>query len=487
MRIRKNAFLVLSVLISLFFYWLYGELGVVAILVPDVQAAAIQSVVPCAHVTSIQKNNLTPVVNSLECIFSEYSALRYERMDKTGKLLKLDNEIRHLVNLIRTLEPADLWQVVWDDKYNQLGLYRENRLKYTGQLKDEAEGRSYRIAPRTNYMGLEVRLVDDIDELYDRYEVKFKNIAAKYYALPKKRESAEEIFLLDDEIRRLVKEINQSKLDIAIEDETIGLYGVNGQQYSGLLMSKADELLLPYIPINQRTGKLILVKGEKFTKLKDTLERIFNEHSALSGKPDDAEKIFMFDREITKTVKEIVAYYPFSLSYAFWDKKYQKIGLYIGHFSEQLDYSERLLADAHKVNPNSSYRKFTLFSAIFPEDFGSDVNNELPDIEQANLYLKEFPDGPYAGRVHGLLAGFYHGLYNAIRYKDELGCFEEYIKNHPKETELKYVQTMGVYHYEKLISLDGKTANREWLEAYIASYKNLQNGVLGGGSQWCSD
>lgn len=487
MQTRKAAYLVLSVLIALFSYWLYGKFGVITILDKNVQATPTKSVVPCAHITSIQKNNLTPVVNSLECLFSEYSALRYEKMDKTAKLLTLDNEIRHLVNLIQMLEPADLWQVVWDDKYYQLGLYREDRLKYTGQLKDESEGLPYRISPRANYRGLEVRLVNDIDEQYDRYEAKFKNIAAKYYALPKNRESAEQIFLLDDEIRQLVKDINESKLEIAIKDDAIGLYSVNGQQYNGLLRSKADELLLPYVPINQRTGKLKLVKGDKFTKLKDTLEHIYSEYSALSGKPDEAEKLFLLDRKISKTVKEIVAYYPFSFSYAFWDKKYQKIGLYIGHYSEQLDYSEKLLAVAHKVNPNSPYRKFTLFSAIFPEDFGSDANNELPVVEQANLYLTEFPSGPYAGRVHGLLANFYHGLYNAIRYKDELGCFEEYINNHPEKIELKYVQLSGVYHYEKVISSRGKNANREWLESYITHYKNLQNGVLGGGSQWCTD
>ena len=487
MQTRKIVYLVLCVLIALFSYWLYGKFGVVTILDKDVQVAPTRSVVPCAHITSIQKNNLTPLVNSLECIFSEYSALRYERMDKTGKLLKLDHEIRHLVSISQLLEPADLWQAIWDDKYYQLGLYREDRLKYTGQLKDESEGRPYRIAPRDSYTGLEVRLVDDIDKLYDRYESKFKNIATKYYALSKSRESAEQIFLLDDEIRQLVKEMNESKLEIVIDDETIGLYGVNGQQYSGLLRKKADEFLLPYVPINQRTGKLNLVKGDKFTKLKDTLELIFNEYSALSGKPDEAEKLFLLDREISKTVKEIVAYYPFSLSYAFWDIKYLQIGLYIGHFSEQLDYSEKLLAVAHKVNPNSLYRKFTLFSAIFPEDFGSDVNNEMPDVEQANLYLREFKNGPYAGRVHGLLANFYHGLYNAIRYKDEEGCFEEYIKNHPDKLELKYVQLSGIYHYEKVISSEGKNANREWFESYITHYKNLQNGVLGGGSQWCTD
>ena len=57
-----------------------------------------------------------------------------------------------------------------------------------------------------------------------------------------------------------------------------------------------------------------------------------------------------------------------------------------------------MLAEAHRKNPTSEFRRFTLFAAILGER-PAHGPGEMPDIEAARQYLKEFPEGPFAGDV----------------------------------------------------------------------------------------
>jgi hypothetical protein len=75
------------------------------------------------------------------------------------------------------------------------------------------------------------------------------------------------------------------------------------------------------------------------------------------------------------------------------------IGLDIGHYSDALGYSGKLLVEAHERNPNSPYRKYTLFTTILGEGTSHGLG-EMPNISQAELYLKEFPNGPYVENVY---------------------------------------------------------------------------------------
>jgi hypothetical protein len=322
MRIRNVVLLVSCILIPVLVYWVYLRSGdVTPVPIQITQSQQVGAFIPCTHTTVIQQNNLTPIVNELECIFAEYSVLAYAKENKKGKLLEFDNELRQLVMQIHTLEPADLWLMLWDDKYKKLGLYNEGGLQYTGQLKDEADGKPVAWSPL--YKKVSIKLTPAQQEKYGRIETLLARIHAQYAALPTKPESAEKLFALDGEIRHLVKEIKQSGLGLpVIRDDDIGLYDGNGQRYTGKLMHEADTLLPPYVPASVRSSKYIPVPGEKFTGLKDAIEHIYAEHSALTMKPDDANKLVLLDQEIKNKVAEIVDYYPFLLSQKFWEKKY---------------------------------------------------------------------------------------------------------------------------------------------------------------------
>jgi hypothetical protein len=502
LRIRNFVLLVSCVLIPAFVYWVNWQPGNATNPMPvqniqslkpaqASQSLQIEPIISCAHITSIQKNNLTPIGNALECIFAEYSVLKYAKADKAGKLLGLDNELRHLVKEVHTLEPADLWHVLWDDKYKKLGLYNGEGLQYTGQLKDEAEGKPVAWTPL--YKEVTIKLPAEQQEKYDQIEALLARIHAEYVALPMKPENAEKLFALDGELRRLVKEIKQTVLDLpAYKDDDLGLYEGNGQQYTGKLRDEADKLLPPYVPVSARTGKTVPVPGEKYTELKDAIELIYAEYTALTMKQDDAEKLVFLDRELKKRVVEVVEYYPFQLSQKFWDKKYEKIGLFVGHYSDQLDYSGKLMVEAHKVNPNSRYREQAFYAAIFGEMNGSgNWDNGQPDIKQLYSYLQEFPNSVNAPNVYRNLAYFYHGLYKYLRYKPgpdddpykaKEECYKSYVSERPMETQLLDAQKTGGDFYKKLIALTPQGRSRDY---YMGELAALEKGENEERDAWC--
>ncbi|MDH4226351.1 MAG: hypothetical protein OEV59_01155 [Deltaproteobacteria bacterium] len=102
-----------------------------------------------------------------------------------------------------------------------------------------------------------------------------------------------------------------------------------------------------------------------------------------------------------------------------WEDKDKLLGLKIGYFSDRYEYDGKFLRLAHEINPKSRYRKYTLFSEI-----NSDGNCWVENpayLAAAYNYLKEFPEGPFAGEVYGLLGGFYFSLHNFLYYgKDTL-------------------------------------------------------------------
>lgn len=205
----------------------------------------------------------------------------------------------------------------------------------------------------------------------------------------------------------------------------------------------------------------------------DGLDRIHKEYSALP-ESEDVSRLVQLDEQLHETVQSIVITVGWQESQRYWIQEYSQIGVYVGHFSEQLEYSGKLLAEAHKRNPHSPYRKFTLLSAILGDSMW---NGEIPDIETAYLYLKEFPDGPHIARVYEILATFYDDLYKVLwrlvrdeRDKED-GVYEDmrsFISDRPCEEQLIQAQTLGVIFYEKAIAFwpqnDSKRldALREW-------------------------
>jgi len=90
------------------------------------------------------------------------------------------------------------------------------------------------------------------------------------------------------------------------------------------------------------------------------------------------------------------------------------VGINIGKYSEALEYSGKLLVEAHRINLVSELRRFTLFAAIMGERPSHGLG-EMPDVKVARQYLKEFPEGPFARAAVIILGDFYGDPYKVIR------------------------------------------------------------------------
>lgn len=326
----------------------------------------------------------------------------------------------------------------------------------------------------------------------DSIKETLNRIDAEYSSLPNSTESAEKLFALDNELRNVVAEANKiyprDKIDslLYLKHEKLGLHLNSALLYSGKLMDEGDKLLAPYVPLAQRKNSTHLVRGEKFTVLKDELENIYSEYSALAMKPDDADVLYKLHKKAASTVEKIVRYYPYDLSQKFWDNKYVKIGLGIGHYSDQLEYSGKLILDLHKVNQNSRYREESLWKSLYGEYSSGNYENNTPKIELIYAYLKEFPNGIYASAAYESLASFYHGLYRFIRYnKSDRGkneCYEPYLSKNPIEKQMLQAQENGIKMYRKAIAASQLPEVRKLYENYLSA---LRNGTDSEYDSWC--
>ena len=174
----------------------------------------------------------------------------------------------------------------------------------------------------------------------------------------------------------------------------------------------------------------------------------------------------------------------------YWEDKYRKIGIERAYSGPSLYYSNKFLADAYKIDPNSRYRKYTYFSTIFgigdPSGLGM-----MPNVKEAYKYLKDFPDGPYIDEVYLILARFHTDLFMVVRSlnnseKDILDykydCYESYIENKPYAVQMKDNQRIAVKFLREFLKIHSNHQFRypkNWLE-------DLENGTIDCWS-YCSD
>lgn len=165
--------------------------------------------------------------------------------------------------------------------------------------------------------------------------------------------------------------------------------------------------------------------------------------------------------------------------------RYKQLGLFIDHYTDEIGYTEEFLVEAHSLNPNSPLRSLTLYSTILGVRTFHGLG-EMPNVDSALAYVKEFPQGPYAGGVCLLLGDFYKDLFMVLRdFKDEHGsykydCFQSYIDNSPIEVQRSRVQKLALYYYDEALKLDSKD---EWLQSFR---REVQDGTVTGWS-YCAD
>jgi hypothetical protein len=324
-------------------------------------------------------------------------------------------------------------------------------------------------------------------------------IEAEYNSLPTETENAEKFYALDRELRALVAKANKEfpgeliTHQTYLQREQLGVFieqaaGNSYLMYRGTIMNEADRVLPPYTPPALRNNHAPRVRGEKFTFLKDKLERIYVEYSALKMQKKDIETLYKINKEIPVVVKQIYNYYT-GFSEKFWEPKYSEIGLDIEKYSEQLNYSGKLLLDLHKIDSHSIYRDETLWAS----------QSSPPTIESLNAYIAEYPNGKYIASAYYELAGFYYGLHDYLRYvrnnPEEMAgeysgqeCFEPYVSRQPENQQIQEAQQKGIDLYQKglrVLSTIGKveewTGQRNHIQDELAKLRLGEPHV----GEWC--
>lgn len=189
--------------------------------------------------------------------------------------------------------------------------------------------------------------------------------------------------------------------------------------------------------------------------LNAALRRIWQDYQSLKASPDIG-RLVILDQELRFLHLDPWEREQVSIDAKYFKPEYTEIGLSIGHYSDALQYSGKLLVEAHRIDPNSRYRDYTFYSTILPEEYSA----EPPQIDSAKVYLSEFPNGPYAFQTARILAEFYDDLYKAIRdhLRSEMRgeafeFFSPFISNMPLNEQLAEIQMTGLKYYEQAIQL----------------------------------
>jgi len=116
----------------------------------------------------------------------------------------------------------------------------------------------------------------------------------------------------------------------------------------------------------------------------------------------------------------------------------------------------------------------------------------MPDIEQAKVYVQEFPHGLHTARVYAILGSFYDDLAKVIaalienekENKDyKYDCFSSYLTKEPYKIQLDEAKALAIENLEKAVALTPVGEYREALRQEMADVKNGETYAW----HWCAD
>lgn len=427
----------------------------------------------------IGDGDFSPVESTLNCILLAYAKAASQK-DKE-RILALDSALKELEFQVKSIQSHDAWAAFWRDKDQPrsqyqavIGVYIDDRgMNYDGGLR---------------YDKVMLSRAEALAQ-YNQLKPRFEQIRSDFLAIPKAAEitNIEALYKLDEQLEKLVVESDRvfdSSTPFSNYPE-IGVYLDGHIYYSGAIRQVADKLIPPQGFIDPKTGNKIEVKGDRYSKLKGRLEGIYQSYKSLKQVPEDAEKLFELSEELGKVVNEIHKAYPGNRSQIFWEDKFKPLGLYVGHYSDQLDYAEKLVVDSYMLNPNSRYRETTLLAAISGAGGMSELSG-VPDISLAKIYLEKYPDGKYSRKVYSILATFYQNLYEELLPGDEspsiMYCYKKHLAAHPEDKDREAVRNKAIAYYKKLLTFEQPAP-----EGYKKALSNLENRIDGNTRYWCTD
>ncbi len=191
-------------------------------------------------------------------------------------------------------------------------------------------------------------------------------------------------------------------------------------------------------------------------------------------KKPDVARLVALDGEIRILIHEPWKRAEQNFSGALFQPGWDEIGIDVGHYSDALEYSGKLLVEAHRRNPTSEYRKFTLFAAVMGARPAHGLG-EMPDVGAALQYLKEFPQGPFAREVDIILGDFYCDLFKVVigiqGKKDldyKLDCFRKYVKTTDLDTQAARARRLSISYYAQALA----TAPAGWKETTDVQHRH---------------
>lgn len=220
------------------------------------------------------------------------------------------------------------------------------------------------------------------------------------------------------------------------------------------------------------------------------LDNALSEYQNIQRSPD-VGRLVVLDEKLRQLIDNIQKSDKEGVSGKMWKPEYEVLGIGVGHYSDSLFYTGKLLVEAHRLNPMSVYRERTLYAAIVGEQDSSGLG-EMPDIAQATNYLREFPTGFYANKVNSILGTFYLDLYSVLKdlEEDPVGkkdykydCFSEYIRDTDYKEQVKRAKKKAISY---LIKLSG--SKQGWMsDGYKDDLEALRKNAKPLGSYWCAD
>ncbi len=193
------------------------------------------------------------------------------------------------------------------------------------------------------------------------------------------------------------------------------------------------------------------------------LDRIHREYSTANL---DVGRLVLLDQEL----RDMIPYSDWQerpwLPATYLRFDYADIGIFPGLFERDvLTYSGKLLAEAHVRNPDSPFRSYTLYSTIFGK--AGETSNGVPSPDAADVYLREFPQGPFVVDAHLVLAHFYDDLYKLIRLEQtgprieyKFDCYERYLTGQPLSEQRQTARESAIRYYELLVELLPRNADQ---------------------------
>lgn len=216
------------------------------------------------------------------------------------------------------------------------------------------------------------------------------------------------------------------------------------------------------------------------------LEQMLREYQQIQAAPDVGNLVRM-DEKMRDLIEDMQHEKIQSVK---WESKYAVIGMEQG--DGLLLYSGKLLAEADRFNPKSQYRERMLCSSIIDQDsWGA-----MPDLENINIYLKEFPRGFCARDAQRNLATFYSDLYKVLLelqdtkyekdYKYE--CFAPYINKQPYKQQAQQARTLAIDYFKIALASKNLRKTAYWSDENMREeLKELINGEGPSGWFWCAD